>query len=144
MIKHQGGAGEGREERVGGLWCSLVAQWAHNQTWSGGIAACRGVAVAQGGAVMPPIELECPAEGCTRGEDGSVYKTPPLPSGEAIQMLTFHIQLNHPQSHGSAVGQQQQGDNGARVGCKAEKVPRPVQKKGQSEDKFLHFSCSRL
>ena len=115
-------------------------KWAHDRTWSGGLAAFRGVAVAQGGAVMPPIELECPAEGCTRGEDGSVYKTPPLPSGEAIQMLTFHIQLNHPQSHGSAVGQQQQGDGGARVGCKAEKVPRPVLKKGQSEDKFLHFS----
>ena len=72
-------------------------KWAHDRTWSGGLAAFRGVAVAQGGAVMPPIELECPAEGCTRGEDGSVYKTPPLPSGEAIQMLTLHIQLNHPQ-----------------------------------------------
>ena len=35
---------------------------------------------------------------------------------------------------------------GATVGCKlckAEKVPRPVQKKGQSEDKFLHLSFSR-
>ena len=25
MIKHQGGAGEDREGRVGGIWCSLVA-----------------------------------------------------------------------------------------------------------------------
>ena len=32
------------------------------------------------------------------------------------------------------------GTGGATVGCKAEKVPRPVLKKGQSEDKFLHFS----
>ena len=71
----------------------------------------------------------------SKGElDAVSQNTPPLPSGEAIQMLTLHIQLNHPQQ------QQQQGDGGARVGCKAEKVPRPVLKKGQSEDKFLHFS----
>ena len=81
---------------------------------------------------MPPIELKCPAE----GEDGGVYKTPSLPSGEAIQILTFHVQLNNPQSHGGAVGQQQHGTAGATGGCKAEKVPRPVLKK----DKFLHFS----
>ena len=32
------------------------------------------------------------------------------------------------------------GIAGATIGCKAEKVPRPVLKKVQSEDKFLHFS----
>ena len=89
---------------------------------------------------MPPIQLECPVGGCGLGEDGGGYKTPLLPSGEALQLLTLHTQFNHGQPHGGAVGQQQQGDNGARVGCKAEKVPRPVLKKGQSEDKFLHFS----
>ena len=95
---------------------------------------------AQGDTVMPPIQLECPVGGCGLGEDGGGYKTPLLPSGEALQLLTLHTQFNHGQPHGGAVGQQQQGDNGARVGCKAEKVPRPVLKKGQSEDKFLHFS----
>ena len=83
-----------------------------------------------------PIELECPVVGCDLGEAGGKYKTPPLPSGEAIQLLTIHNQ-NHAQSQGAAVGH---GTGGALVGSKAEKVPRPVLKKGQSEDKFLHFS----
>ena len=87
---------------------------------------------------MPPIELECPVVGCDLGEDGGRYKTPPLPSGEALQLLTLHHH-NHAQAQGGAVGQQQ-GTGGTVVGCKAEKVPRPVLKKGQSEDKFLHFS----
>ena len=94
----------------------------------------------EGGADMPPIQLECPVGGCDLGEDGRGYKTPLLPSGEALKLLTLHTEFNHVQSHGGAAGQQQQGDGGARVGCKAEKVPRPVLKKGQSEDKFLHFS----
>ena len=88
---------------------------------------------------MPPIELECPVVGCDLGKDGGRYKTPPLPSAEALQLLTFHHH-NHAQAQGGAVGQQQQGDGGATVRCKAEKVTRPVLKKGQSEDKFLHFS----
>ena len=32
------------------------------------------------------------------------------------------------------------GAGGATVGCKAKKIPRPVLRKGRSEDKFLHFS----
>ena len=84
---------------------------------------------------MPPIELECPVVGCELGEAGGKYKTPPLPSEQALQLLTMHNQ-NHTQAQGAAVGQ---GTGGA-TGCKAEKVPRPVLKKGQSEDKFLHFS----
>ena len=88
---------------------------------------------------MPPIELECPVVGCDLGKDGGRYKTPPLPSAEALQLLTFHHH-NHAQAQGGAVGQQQQGDGGATVRCKAEKVTRPVLKKGQSEDKFLHLS----
>ena len=88
---------------------------------------------------MPPIELECPVVGCDLGEDGGRYKTPPLPSSEALQLLTFHHH-NHAQAQGGAVGQQQQGTGGTMGGCKVEKVPRPALKKGQSEDKFLHFS----
>ena len=93
------------------------------------------MAVAQGDTVLPLIELECPVVGCELGEAGGKYKTPPLPSGQALQLLTMHNQ-NHTQAQGVAVGQ---GTGGA-TGCKAEKVPRPVLKKGQSEDKFLHFS----
>ena len=91
--------------------------------------------VAKGGQV-PPVELECPVGGCELGEDGGGYKTPLLPPEEAIKLLTLHTQFNHVQPQGGTVGQQQQGDGGARVGCKAEKVPRPVLKKGQSEDKL--------
>ena len=32
------------------------------------------------------------------------------------------------------------GAGGATVGCKAKKIPRPVLRKGRSEDKVLHFS----
>ena len=112
-----------------------VVSWAHVLVWGSFMATA-----AQGGAGVPPIQLECPVGGCELGEDGGGYKTPLLPSGEALKLLTLHTQFNHVQSHGGAAGQQQQGDGGARVGCKAEKVPRPVLKKGQSEDKFLHFS----
>ena len=86
---------------------------------------CYMATVAQGDAVMPPIQLECPVGGYGLGEDGGGYKTPLLPSGEALKLLTLHTQFNHAQPHGVAVGQQQ-SDGGARVGCKAEKVPRPV------------------
>ena len=85
------------------------------------------------GGQVPPVELECPVVGCTLGENGGTWKTPSLPSGETLQLLTLHHH-NHAQTQGNAVGQQRQ------VGCKAEKVPRPVLKKGQSEDKFLHFN----
>ena len=88
---------------------------------------------------MPPVELECPVIGCTLGENGGRYKTPPIPGidmGEVLQLLKFHNQ-NHVQAQGVAV---EHDAGGARVGCKGEKVPRPVLKKGQSEDKFLHFT----
>ena len=88
---------------------------------------------------MPPIELECPVVGCNLGEAGGRYKTPPVPGigiGEALQLLSIHNQ-NPVQAQGVAV---EHDACSARVGCKAEKVPRPVLKKGQSEDKFLHFS----
>ena len=91
--------------------------------------------VAQGGTV-PPVELECPVVGCTLGENGGRYKTPPVPEALQLQLLMMHNQ-NHVQAQGVAVEHE---TGGARVGCKAEKVPRPVLKKGQSEDKFLHFS----
>ena len=102
------------------------------------------MAAAKGDPVVPPIELECHVVGCELGEAGGKYKTPPLPSEQALQLLTMHNQ-NHVQAQGAAVGQggavgQQHSTAGAAVGCKAEKVPRPVLKKGQSEDKFLHFS----
>ena len=61
-----------------------------------------------------PIELECPVVGCDLGEAGGKYKTPPLPSGEAIQLLTIHNQ-NHAQAQGAAVGH---GTGGAAVGSK--------------------------
>ena len=93
----------------------------------------------QGGQVMPPIALECPLVGCHFGEGGGRYKTPPLPSGEAIQVLTLHTH-SHVQTQGVAVVH---GTGGATVGCKVEKVPRPVLRKGQSENKFLHLSFSR-
>ena len=84
MIKHQEVAGEDREGRVGGL------------------GGQREMAVAQGGPAMPPIELECPVVGCALGEEGGKYKTPPLPSGQALQLLTIHNQ-NHAQDQGAAV-----------------------------------------
>ena len=90
--------------------------------------------VAEGGQV-PPMELECPVVGCTLGENGGRYKTPPVPEALQLQLLMMHNQ-NHVQAQGVAV---EHDAGGARVGCKAEKVPRPVLKKGQSEDKFLHF-----
>ena len=91
--------------------------------------------VAQGGTV-PPVELECPVVGCTLGENGGRYKTPPVPEALQLQLLMMHNQ-NHVQAQGVAV---EHDAGGARVGCKAEKVPKPVLKKGQSEDKFLHFT----
>ena len=91
--------------------------------------------VAEGGQV-PPMELECPVVGCTLGKNGGRYKTPPVPEALQLQLLMMHNQ-NHVQAQGVAV---EHDAGGARVGCKAEKVPRPVLKKGQSEDKFLHFT----
>ena len=88
--------------------------------------------VAQGGTV-PPVEFECPVIGCTLGENGGRYKTPPIPGieiGEALQLLKIHNQ-NHVHAQGVSV---EHDAAGARVGCKAEKAPRPVLKKGQSED----------
>ena len=61
--------------------------------------------VAEGGKV-PPVELECPVVGCTLGENGERYKTPPVPGTgitEALQLLTMHNQ-NHAQAQGVAVG----------------------------------------
>ena len=57
--------------------------------------------VAEGGKV-PPVELECPVVGCTLGENGGRYKTPPVPGTgitEALQLLTMHNQ-NHAQAQG--------------------------------------------
>ena len=78
------------------------------------------------------MELECPVVGCTLGENGGRYKTPPVPEALQLQLLMMHNQ-NHVQAQGVAV---EHDAGGARVGCKAEKVPRPVLKKGQSEDKY--------
>ena len=48
----------------------------------------------KGGADMPPIQLECPVGGCELGEDGGGYKTPLLPTGEALKLLTLHTEFN--------------------------------------------------
>ena len=63
---------------------------------------------------MPPIELECPVVGCALGEEGGKYKTPLLPSDQALQLLTIHNQ-NHAQAQGAAVGH---ATGGAAVGSK--------------------------
>ena len=86
---------------------------------------------------MSNIELECPVAGCNFGEAGGRYKTPPLPSGDAVQLLNIHNQ-NHTQAQGAAVGHGT-GDAGRP---KVEKVPRPTLSKGLSEDKFVHFERS--
>ena len=62
---------------------------------------------------MPPIEHECPVVRCDLGEGGRRYKTPPLPSGEVLQLLTFHNH-NHVQPQGLAVAH---GSGGATAGC---------------------------
>ena len=36
---------------------------------------------------MPPIRFECTVVGCNLAEAGGKYKMPPLPSGEAFQLL---------------------------------------------------------
>ena len=59
------------------------------------------VAVVQSGPVMSNIELECPVAGCNFGEAGGRYKTPLLPSGDAVQLLNIHNQ-NHTQAQGAA------------------------------------------
>ena len=51
---------------------------------------------------MAAIELECPVVGCDLGEAGGKYKTPPLPSEQALQLLTMHNQ-NHVQAQGDGV-----------------------------------------
>ena len=52
--------------------------------------------VTQGGPVMAPVELECPVVGCTLGEDGGRYKTPPVPGIGITQELQLHNpQLNN-------------------------------------------------
>ena len=52
---------------------------------------------------MPPIEHECPVVRCDLGEGGGRYKTPPLPSGEVLQLLTFHNH-NHVHNRGACCG----------------------------------------
>ena len=71
---------------------------------------------------MAPVELECPVVGCTHGEDGWRFKTPPVLGigiTQALKLLTIHNQ-NHVQAQGVAV---EHDTGGARVGCKTEKVP---------------------
>ena len=51
------------------------------------------VTVAKGGQV-PSVELECPVVGCTLGENGGRYKTPPVPEALQLQLLMMHNQ-NH-------------------------------------------------
>ena len=68
------------------------------------------------------------------------YKTEKIDSKDAFQMLSMHVQFNHPQPqvvHGAS--QQQFGVGGH---CKTEKVPRPSLARGISEDKYVH--CHRL
>ena len=68
VTKYQGGA----------------CQWPRGSTIrSGQLGSRPGVGssmatVAKGGQV-PPVELECPVVGCTLGENGERYKTPPVP-----------------------------------------------------------------
>ena len=84
---------------------------------------------------MSNIELECPVAGCNFGEAGGRYKTPPLPSGDAVQLLNIHNQNHTQAAQGAAVGH----GTGDASRPKVEKVPRPTLSKGLSEDKFVHF-----
>ena len=43
------------------------------------------------------MELQCPDVGCMLGENGGRFKTKMMNSKDAFQMLTMHVQFNHPQ-----------------------------------------------
>ena len=44
---------------------------------------------------MAPMVLECPDAECKLGVDGAKFKTTELEAGMAMEMLRFHVQLNH-------------------------------------------------
>ena len=44
---------------------------------------------------MAPMVLECPDAECKLGVDGAKLKTTELEAGMAMEMLRFHVQLNH-------------------------------------------------
>ena len=46
---------------------------------------------------MAPMVLECPDAECKLGVDGAKFNNTELEAGMAMEMLRFHVQLNHGQ-----------------------------------------------
>ena len=80
------------------------------------------------------VELPCTAPGCNYQGTGAPYKTPEMAASEAVQVLKFHTDTNHPPGG--------QGGQAREARPQAERVKRPsLTLSGQSIDQedFDHF-----
>ena len=80
------------------------------------------------------VELPCTAPGCNYQGTGAPYKTPEMAASEAVQVLKFHTDTNHPLGG--------QGGQAREARPQAERVKRPsLTLSGQSIDQedFDHF-----
>ena len=87
------------------------------------------------------IELQCTAADCVSGEDGSRWKSQPLPDTIALQVLDRHLLVVHGQQlQGNGGGQRrEESDSGGALKPKWEKIPRPTISTGCSQQDFKYF-----
>ena len=87
------------------------------------------------------VELECTVTDCVSGEDGSRWKSQPLPDTIALQVLDRHLLVVHGQQvQGNGGGQRrEESDSGGALKPKWEKIPRPTISTGCSQQDFKYF-----
>ena len=56
-------------------------------------------------AMTLPTVLECPSLGCTRGNGGARWRTPPLSENIAMELMDFHRADAHGQQIGGGDGE---------------------------------------
>ena len=94
-----------------------------------------------GDCVKMSVELQCTAVDCVSGEDGSRWKSQPLPDTIALQVLDRHLLVVHGQQvQGNGGGQRrEESDSGGALKPKWEKIPRPTISTGCSQQDFKYF-----
>ena len=76
--------------------------------------------------------LQCTHQGCTEGDGGARYKTPPLEPQYALELLKLHREDAH--------GQQVVGAGGGANKVQLSKIPRPTVSGGCSQEDFKFFN----
>ena len=79
-----------------------------------------------------PVQLPCATHNCNYGDEGTVYKTPPLEFAEAIQMLNIHRADAHGMQGAGGGGEAAEGGRKTQIS----KLPRPYVAGGCSQEDF--------